>query len=98
VKSEALSSSLNRLKPAKMDITAPNTLGIVLAVCRECGEWSRLQVTPENYGQVTNKNRCTYCDSPRLDPRSVISEETFNPERAKVKTKEILRLKARRRR
>lgn len=54
----------------------------IFAQCFICFQWTPIEGSLEDYGKFTSKARCQDCDG-ALDPRSAISERTFNPETAK---------------
>jgi hypothetical protein len=62
----------------------------VYAQCRSCGLWTFIQGEPENYGNQTNNKKCEHCESGMLDPQSVTSKRTFNPEKAKARTARVV--------
>lgn len=59
---------------------------LVYAMCNDCGDWTLINVAPENYGYSTKNAKCTFCGSRNFNPQSVISKRTFNLERAKAAT------------
>jgi hypothetical protein len=63
----------------------------VYAQCDACGEWTLIQGSHETHGNYTHNKRCEHCDSSRFNTQSVTSKRTFNPERAKVRTREVLK-------
>lgn len=55
----------------------------IYAQCMNCFDWTLIEETMENYGKSTLKAKCEHCGGSNMDPRSAISERTFNPVTAK---------------
>lgn len=62
----------------------------VYVQCENCGQWTFIQGSEETHGQYTINMKCEHCLSSRLNQQSVTSKRTFNLERAKLRTAQVI--------
>lgn len=63
-------------------------------MCANCGTWKHFTKNPDVLLQTFHLT-CGNCASTNFEPRSLISEDTFDEERAKKETKKLMKGKKR---
>lgn len=70
------------------EITEPGERWKLAYMCGDCAEWVFFTVKPENRHQIstTKGEKCPHCGGQKVAPRSIISQRTWDAERAKKET------------